>query len=65
MHKEICELRRHDLPVTKSLVKSMVLSRLTEEDVAERFPKGVSNRVYYTFLVQLRHEHGADKAARV
>ena len=43
VHEEIQVLRRHDLPVSKSLVKVMVLlSKLTEEQQTTLFPKGVS-----------------------
>eukprot|EP00966_Prymnesium_polylepis_P252083 5827843-Prymnesium_polylepis.1 len=50
VHTEIAMLRKYDLPVTKSLVKCMVLSKLTDEQQQELFPKGMTNRVYYTFL---------------
>jgi hypothetical protein len=50
VHKEISILREHDLPVTKSMVKCMVLSKLTDEQQQELFPKGITNRVYYGFL---------------
>ena len=50
VHEEIQVLRKHDLPVSKSLVKAMVLSKLTEEQQAEIFPKGMTNKVYYKFL---------------
>ena len=50
VHKEISVLRQHDLPVTKSMVKCMVLSKLTDEQQEELFPNGITNRVYYGFL---------------
>eukprot|EP00966_Prymnesium_polylepis_P141391 3265232-Prymnesium_polylepis.1 len=50
VHKEITVLREHDLPVTKAMVKCMVLSKLTDEQQQELFPKGVTNHVYYGFL---------------
>jgi hypothetical protein len=50
VHKEIKVLREHDLPVTKSMVKCMVLSKLTDEEQDELFPKGITSKVYYGFL---------------
>jgi hypothetical protein len=50
VHDEITVLRAHDLPVTKEMVKVMVLSKLTDEEQQKLFPKGVTNRVYYGFL---------------
>ena len=50
VHKEIQILRKHDLPVTKSMVKCMVLSKLTDEQQEDLLPKGITNRIYYGFL---------------
>ena len=43
-------LRKHDLPLSKGLVKTMILSKLTAEQQATRFPNGITNKVYYSFL---------------
>ena len=50
VHDEITVLRAHDLPVTKEMVKVMVLSKLTDEEQDELFPKGITSKVYYGFL---------------
>ena len=50
VHDEISVLRAHDLPVTKAMVKVMVMSRLTDEQQQEIFPNGVTDWVYYQFL---------------
>jgi len=50
VHEEIAVLRAHDLPVTKDMVRAMVLSRLTDEQLETLFPKGITNDVYYRFL---------------
>ena len=50
VHDEIKVLRKHDLPVSKTLIKVMVLSKMTEEQQAALFPKGITNKIYYKFL---------------
>ena len=50
VHDEIKVLRAHDLPVSKTMVKVMVLSKLTDEQQEELFPNGVSDKVYNSFL---------------
>ena len=50
VHEEIKVLRKHDLPVSKTLIKVMVLSKMTEEQQAALFPKGITNKIYYKFL---------------
>ena len=51
VHAEVAEIRKHDLPVTKVMVKSMANSRIRNTPEEALFSKdGVTDKWYYSFL---------------
>ena len=50
VYEEIVFFRKHDIPTTRSMIKAMILSMLSDDDQERLFPKGVTNETYYRFL---------------
>jgi hypothetical protein len=50
VHEEIVILRKHDIPVSKGMVKVMLLSKMPDAEQDEKFPRGITDEVYYGFL---------------
>ena len=50
VHEQIVFFRKHDLPVTKPMIQTMMLAKLTDSEQERDFPKGISDEVYYSFL---------------